>query len=149
MSCARPSLPGRRAADDEKSSESSAGTTGLRLGTRGDRGSAAVLGTVLVGVLAAVSVFVAALGGVLADRRRAESSADLAALAAAAALQSGRDPCAAARSVANRNRASVVGCRVAGDTVTVRARFPTRWLLGRAVRVTAEARAGPVTPDSG
>jgi secretion/DNA translocation related TadE-like protein len=113
-------------------------------GRHGERGSAAVLATVFVGLLAVVAVFVAALGGVLADQRRVESAADLAALAAAAALQSGADPCAAARAVGHRNRASVVSCRVAGEVVTVTAMLGARLVLGRTVRVTADARAGPV-----
>jgi secretion/DNA translocation related TadE-like protein len=117
-----------------------------RRGRRGDRGSIAVFGTVFIGVLALVAVFVAAVGGVLVDKRRVASAVDLAALAAASARQTGGDACAVARSVAHRNGASMVGCRVAGDVVTVRATVAARLVLGRTVRVTAEARAGPVTP---
>ena len=113
--------------------------------TLNERGSVAVLGTVFIALLAVVTVFVAAVVGVVVDQRRVESAVDLAALAGASALQTGRDPCAAARSMAQRNGASVVGCRVAGDVVSLRATVAARLVLGRTVRVSAEARAGPVT----
>ena len=120
--------------------------TTSRRGRRNERGSIAVLGTLFIGVLAVVAVFAATLGGVLVDQRRVESAADIAVLAAASALQTGGDPCAAAGSVAHRNRAFLVGCRVAGDVVTLRAAVAARLVLGSTVRVTAEARAGPVKP---
>jgi secretion/DNA translocation related TadE-like protein len=116
--------------------------SGMRRG--GDRGSAAVFATVLIGPLLAVSVFVGALGGVVADQRRAASAADLAALAAAGALQSGADACAAAASIADRNGGRLGNCRVSGDVAAVEVARDARVLLGRHVRVTAEARAGPV-----
>jgi secretion/DNA translocation related TadE-like protein len=109
-----------------------------------ERGSAAVLATVLIGLLVVVSMFVGALGAVVADQRRVESAADLAALAAAAALQSGVDACAAAGSVARRNGARLRSCRVSGDLVAVEVMRGARVVLGRAVRVSAQARAGPV-----
>ena len=110
----------------------------------GERGSAAVIATVLMGALAMVSVFVAALGGVIADQRRVASAADLAALAAAGALQRGADPCAAADSIANRNGGHLGGCRVFGQVVAVEVMREARVVLGSKVRVSAEARAGPV-----
>lgn len=110
----------------------------------GDRGSAAVFATVLIGPLAVVSVFVGALGGVVADQRRAASAADLAALAAAGALQSGADACAAAASIASRNGGRLSSCRVSGDVAAVEVARDARVLLDRHVRVAAEARAGPV-----
>jgi secretion/DNA translocation related TadE-like protein len=110
----------------------------------GERGSATVLGTALLGLLAMVAMLVAALGGVVADQRRVASAADLAALAAAAAVQAGADACAAAGSVAHRNGASVRACHVTGDVVTVEVARTARLVLGRSVHVSAHARAGPV-----
>ena len=109
----------------------------------GQRGSAAVLGTVLVAVLMMVAVLVAAVGGAVADSRRAASAADLAALAGASALQAGKDGCAAARSNARRNGARVSFCRVDGQDVTVHTERSTQRVLGRRFTVRAVARAGP------
>jgi secretion/DNA translocation related TadE-like protein len=97
-------------------------------------------------VLAFVAVLVAAVGGAVADQRRLESAADLAALAAAGALQAGTaDPCVEARSTGRRNGATVVSCRVAGvDEVVLRAERRTRPVLGRSLALSAWARAGPV-----
>lgn len=114
----------------------------VRLGA--EQGSATVLGTMFIGLLTVVAMLIAALAGVVTDQRRVESAVDLAALAAAAALQAGRDPCAAAASVGRRNGASVLSCRVRGDIVTLEAARRARSVLGRTVRVTASARAGPV-----
>jgi secretion/DNA translocation related TadE-like protein len=81
----------------------------------GDRGSATiwVLATcVLLLVLGGVATVRAA--AVLA-RHRAEATADVAALAAAGQLGTGRAPCAAAGWVARRNSARLESCRVRAD----------------------------------
>ena len=120
----------------------------MRPGRRGtEGGSAAVLAAVLVGLLAVLAVLVAAVGGVVADQRRVASAVDLAALAAAAALQRGADACVTARSTAQRNGASVVTCRVDGDVVTLRAVRPATLVLGRTIEVSSRARAGPAGLD--
>ena len=103
-----------------------------------------MLGTVLMGLLSVVSVFVAALGGVVVDQRRVATAADLAALAAAGALQGGADACAAASAVARRNGGRLRSCRVSGDLVAVEVVRAERVVLGKGVRVSAQARAGPV-----
>jgi secretion/DNA translocation related TadE-like protein len=100
---------------------------------------------VLVGVLVTATVMVGALGGVIADQRRVEAAADLAALAAAGALRAGEDPCPAAGSIARRNGAALAGCAVAREVVRVRVNRRTHPLLGRTFTVTAQARAGPVS----
>jgi len=112
-------------------------------GRRGaEAGSAAVLGTVLVGLLAVLAMLVAAVGGVVADQRRVASAVDLAALAAAGAVQRGADGCVTARSTARRNGASILTCRVDGDVVTLRAVRPATHVLGRTIQVSSKARAG-------
>lgn len=109
-----------------------------------DVGSATALVVVLVTVLATVAVVVSLVGGAVVEQRRVEAAADLAALAGAGAVQAGHDPCSAARSVAGRNGAALVGCAVDGDEVTVRAQQDTRAVLGMTFTVTGRARAGPV-----
>ena len=112
---------------------------------RGQRGSATVLALGLVGVLAFATVLVAAFGGVVADQRRVASAADLAALAGAGALQDGADPCAAARSSADRNGARLGRCSVDGEVVTVRVLREAGPVLGRTLEVSSRSRAGPVS----
>jgi secretion/DNA translocation related TadE-like protein len=98
---------------------------------------------------------VAGLGSAVSARHRAESTADLASLAAADVLlgRAAGTPCAAARRVLSDNGhadgASVLGCRVAGRQVWVRVAVrPAGWvaLLGRA---TASASAGPAGTPGG
>ena len=107
------------------------------------RGSASVLGVVLVGVLAAVTLLVAVVGGVVADQRRAESAADLGALAGAAAVQQGADGCAAARPVVRLNGARLAACSIDGAVVWLRAIRSIGPVLGRRFTVSSTARAGP------
>ena len=107
------------------------------------RGSATVPAVVLIAVLAVVAVLVAAVGGAVADRRRVASAADLAALAAASSVQTGRDGCAAAARVARRNAADLTACTIDGADVTVRTERWTQPVLGLRLRVRSSARAGP------
>ena len=107
------------------------------------RGNAAVLVVGLTGVLVTVTVLVAVVGGVVADQRRVEAAADLAALAGAGAVQAGRDGCAAARLVADRNGGDLRRCAVDGDVVTVEVGRDSQVVLGRLALV-GRARAGPV-----
>jgi secretion/DNA translocation related TadE-like protein len=113
-----------------------------------ERGAAAVLTTVLAGLLMVLAVLLSAVGGMVADQRRAASAADLAALAGAAALQHGHPGCTVAAQVARANEATLLGCRESGRVLTVRVgrdpRGVTARLLGRVVGVTSRARAGPV-----
>jgi secretion/DNA translocation related TadE-like protein len=111
---------------------------------RDDRGAGTVLGIAMMGVLVTVTLAVCCGASVVAAHRAAQSAADLAALAAAGALQDGDDPCASAADIAGDNRATLRDCRVDGWSVSVvvvsRARLP----VGR-VELPARARAGPVT----
>jgi secretion/DNA translocation related TadE-like protein len=119
--------------------------TGPMTGSVRERGSAAVLAAIVFAILATVTVAVGAVGGLLADQRRVESAADLAALAGAAAMRRGEDGCGAAAVVARANQATLVGCSQQGDALTVRTVRPVRTVLGRTLRLHAEARAGPAT----
>ena len=109
------------------------------------RGAATILALGLVGLLLVVAVVAAGTIAIVLAHRRAQVAADLAALAAAGALQSGADPCAAASDIADRHDASLTRCVVDGVTVAVatEVRLPVA-LGGRTVP--ARARAGPVLP---
>lgn len=115
----------------------------LPLERRDDQGS----GTVLLLVLVAVMLVVAALLGLLASaqlgRGRAQTAADLGALAGASRLLAGQpgDPCRAAAEVVRRNGASLSSCSDEGSgVVTVRV-----IVRGAAGSATASARAGPTS----
>jgi secretion/DNA translocation related TadE-like protein len=84
------------------------------------------------------------VGSAVIARHRAQSAADLAALAAAGTLAAGRSTaCQWAVSVADQTNARVTGCRVESLDVVVTVDVDAalgRWGLGTA---RAEARAGP------
>lgn len=111
---------------------------------RDERGLAAPIVITLTGLVLILAVVVAALGRVLVDQRRVSLAADLAALAAAGAIQSGSPACSAARTIAGRNGASLVACVVSGDRVRVRTALEAPTLLNRTIRLEADAHAGPV-----
>jgi secretion/DNA translocation related TadE-like protein len=110
---------------------------------RAETGSATMWVASMTVVLGAVTLVLAHIGGVLAERRQAESAADLAALAGAAAVQHGRDGCARAGVIAGRNGADLTACSVSGRRVTVRVRREVELPVLGEVPVTARARAGP------
>jgi secretion/DNA translocation related TadE-like protein len=103
---------------------------------------------VLVMGLLALLVFVAVVGAsvvaVVLGQRKAQSAADLAALAGAIAARNGQVGCTVANRVAARNGADLAQCEVDGQVVlvTVKLRLPEVF-AGRSVR--ARARAGPAT----
>ena len=75
--------------------------------------------------------------------RSAQSAADLAALAAADAVGSGRDACTAAGTIAGANGALLTGCALEGRDVVVDVTVPGPHWLGQVADLSAEARAGP------
>lgn len=97
----------------------------------------------VVGVAVLLIGAVALLGGVMAARSTAQTGADLAALAAADALNNARgtrSPCELAAQVAAQSGATVTACTVEGNVVAVTAAAPSP--VGTA---SAQARAGPVS----
>ncbi len=113
---------------------------------REESGAGTVLVVALTGVVLFVTVLVSGAVAVVGRHRLAQSAADLAALAGAAALQDGRDACAAAAVLARRNRAQLTGCRVTGWEVEVRVVSEGRvWGLDQSLP--ARGRAGPVSPS--
>ena len=114
-----------------------------------DAGSGVVLVLGLVAVAAGVALALAALGGAILARHRAESAADLAALAGAAA-PAGRE-CPTAASIVARAGAGLRGCWVGADgsvAVVVSAPLP-RWIARWAGEGGALARARAGTPPAG
>lgn len=106
-------------------------------------------------MLAAISVliilcctgFAASLGAAVIARHRAQSAADLAALAAANALPAGpQAACAQAKRITDAANARLVHCGVANldILVTVEIPVPLRVPGNRAAQ--AHARAGPADP---
>ena len=119
-----------------------------------DRGSATVWAAGAVAVVLVIAVAGLHLGGVLLARHRAESAADLAALAAAGRSVAGvQVACARARGLAERMTVELVSCRLEGWDALVEVRVRPGGLLAGFGSATARARAGPVhrwrRPDPG
>lgn len=106
-----------------------------------DRGSATVIGAVMVTALIAVTTLVVQLGAATVARHRAAAAADLAALAAArAAVDGTAAPCTEAATITSAGAARLESCEVSGWEVRVVV-SAAAGILGQ--RATARARAGP------
>lgn len=110
---------------------------------RDERGSATVPAVAVLGLLLLVGAALGAVGALVAAHRGAQSTADLAALAAAEALAEGADGCAAASRVARANGGELLSCAPAGREARVVVRVPGPHWRGLATDPEAEARAGP------
>lgn len=106
-----------------------------------ETGAATVLVVAMAGVLLFVMAGLAAVGGLVTAQRRAQAAADLAALGGASTPTVG---CVEAGRVAVANGAALDECHVAGREVRVVVSVPGPDVPWGDVRVTAEARAGPV-----
>lgn len=116
-----------------------------------ERGSASLL-PVGIALVVGFAVITTALTGGGLMRSRAESAADLVALAAAGALLQDPGPCEVGRVVADRNSAQLLECRLQGSVVQVRVAVPTPKIVSRLSgwrRVEAKAAAEllPATPS--
>jgi len=111
---------------------------------RDDRGAATVFAVALIVVLIGVLTGAAAVGAAVIGRHRAQSAADLAALAAAGAVAAGPgQSCSRAATVAEAMDSRVGHCAVERLDVVVDVAVPVRfgrWHLGDAH---GRARAGP------
>jgi secretion/DNA translocation related TadE-like protein len=116
----------------------------VRACAEGDRGVATVWAAGAIAVLVSMVMFGLHLGEAMVARHRAESAADLAALAGAAALAGGEGyACTQARRVTGRMRVQLVSCRIRDwDMLLVVVARPSGWLGGLGA-VTGQARAGP------
>jgi secretion/DNA translocation related TadE-like protein len=111
---------------------------------RRDRGSATLLAVAMMALILAVVGAAMVVGAAVIARHRAQSAADLAALAAAGRLAQGQSTaCEWAVSVADRMNARVTACAVESLDVVVTVDVDAalgRWGMGTARAV---ARAGP------
>ncbi|GAA2385632.1 flp pilus-assembly TadE/G-like family protein [Gordonia cholesterolivorans] len=116
-------------------------------GTEGDEGFSTVAGAAVIAGLGFLLVAMLYSGAAVVARHRAQSAADLSALAAAAVRVSGDgEACATARQLMSRQEGDprMTGCVVDGDDVQLSVAVRVR--LGRfGIReARAVARAGPV-----
>ena len=114
-----------------------------RRAARGEQGAGTVLAVAMIGLVVTVTVGTSGAVGVVAGHRRAQSAADLSALAGATALQGGGDACHRARVIAGRNGTDLQRCQVDGFEVVVVVARSVR-LPGLPMELKARARAGPV-----
>lgn len=120
---------------------------GGRAGRRGgdQRGSATPFAIACLGLLVLLAAALGVVSAMIHAQRRAQSAADLGALAAAEALAEGADGCAAGGHIAQSNGAAMTSCRVSGREVRLAVEVAgPRW-LGQTGDLAAEARAGPAT----
>ncbi|HEV7975841.1 Rv3654c family TadE-like protein [Amycolatopsis sp.] len=112
---------------------------------RRDSGVATVWTACAVAGLVFLGTFLIWLGAAAGARHRAESAADLAALAAAGEVRLGVDAaCARARWVTDRMKVGLVSCRVAQWDAFVEVQAVLPGVLARFGSTGARARAGPV-----
>jgi secretion/DNA translocation related TadE-like protein len=113
-----------------------------------DRGSVTIWAAALAGLIWLGSSTALLYGSAVAARHRAETAADLAALAGAVHVPDGQaSACAIGTQIAVRNGGSVRGCEVVGGEVEVLvSRQISLGGLG-AFTTVARARAGPVEFD--
>jgi secretion/DNA translocation related TadE-like protein len=119
--------------------------TGRTRGLEGDRGGATVLVLAIGLVTVLVAIASAAVGSAIVARHRAQTAADLAALAGALDSLDGVEvACARAREIAASNGGHLIACDLDGldVVVTVEARPSGLAAMGGTAR--ASARAGPV-----
>lgn len=110
---------------------------------RDDEGAATLLVTACLGLLLLVGCALAVVAAMVTAHRSAQAAADLSALAGAAAVRDGGDPCGAAGGVAAANGARLTSCAVVGQEVNVEVEVTgPRW-LGQQHDLLAQARAGP------
>lgn len=116
----------------------------------GDRGSASVLVLSLAVVLVLVGAVLVAVGGAVVARHRAQSAADLGALAAAQrALDGEAGACAAAWSVIEAVGARLDGCGLRGTDAVVVAVVDLHGRLATLGPARGSARAGRAPPPAG
>nr|WP_202422693.1 Rv3654c family TadE-like protein [Gordonia sp. SID5947] len=114
---------------------------------RDDRGFATVAAAFAIAAIAATAVTLLYVGAAVVARHRAQSAADLAALAAAQQhVAAEPDPCAAARLIAEAQDvgAEIDRCETEGADVLVTVAVPVELGPFGVHRASALARAGPV-----
>ncbi|MGW4793808.1 Rv3654c family TadE-like protein [Nonomuraea sp. NPDC004297] len=109
-----------------------------------DRGSATLWGVALMGLLMAIALALATVGSVRVARHRADSAADLSALAAARlALIDPEGACARAAELATSNGVELTKCEITDDVADVWTALPISLPLLGTRSVAGRSRAGP------
>ncbi|MFZ2177425.1 MAG: Rv3654c family TadE-like protein [Rhodococcus sp. (in: high G+C Gram-positive bacteria)] len=109
-----------------------------------DRGYATVLACCALAAMVVVTALLMHVGSAVSVRHRAQSAADLAAVAAATGLDQGTESaCARARILAERMRAELVSCSVYDWDVVITVSAPVLLSAFGARDARAVARAGP------
>ena len=113
------------------------------MSARDERGAATVVAVACLGILVLVGAALGVVAAMVHAHRQAQSAADRAALAAAAAVADGGDPCGSAAHIAVANGSRLDLCEVDGREVVVEVTVTgPRW-LGQTEDLRARARAGP------
>lgn len=112
---------------------------------RPERGSISVHAAWVAIVLVLAALVIVQATQLIRTRHATAAAADLAALAGSRASVSGEDGCAAARSVARRNGARLIACRMDFDVATVTARISSQSWWGRRWSAEQRARAAPTS----
>jgi len=108
-----------------------------------ERGSATPFAIACLGLLVLLAAALGVVSAMIHAQRRAQSAADLGALAAAQALAVGADGCSAGGRIVTANGATLTSCQVSGREVRLGVEVAgPRW-LGQTADLTAAARAGP------
>lgn len=116
-----------------------------RVGQAQDGGSASIWILAAMSLVLLAGFVASSVGAACVARHRAESAADLAALAGAARAATGKpDACARAAAVAVANGGQLVACDVLGADVLVTVSVTPPGLPARFGRARGRARAGPV-----
>jgi secretion/DNA translocation related TadE-like protein len=117
---------------------------------RFDRGSATVWCVALMGLLFSVAMAFAYLGAARVTDHRAQSAADMSALAAAGrALVDPEDACSHAAHLAERNGARLLRCTIEDSIAEVTASVPLSLPGMKPSVALGRARAGPARIDPG
>jgi secretion/DNA translocation related TadE-like protein len=108
-----------------------------------ERGIATVLGVAWIVVLMTAGWLAMLAAAIAWAQHHLDGAADLAALSAAQSAQSGRDGCAAAVRIAERNGVTVRECRRVGTDIVVTVVDTVDLPLDVDGTITSTARAGP------
>jgi secretion/DNA translocation related TadE-like protein len=110
---------------------------------RPETGAATVYAASIAVLLITAALVVTQVAGLVRLKHSVASAADLSALAASRASVNGDNACDAARTIAQRNGAQVLTCRMDFDVATITARGESRTWWGHRWAFEQKARAAP------
>ena len=110
----------------------------------GERGGGSMLALLGIAIVVPCTIAALSVGSLWLAHGRAASAADLGALAGAAAMVNGQEPCRAAEHIVAANGASLRSCAVDGAAVLVETEIRVVEPFGIELSVPAVSRAGAV-----